>query len=89
MALQIPAHENQTEFNLKRWDEVLVDPRLSRIEGRVETDRHGNIVVMLPPGFSHGSRQMEIGGLIRQMAEWSRNAQSRRQTASKDSMSLG
>lgn len=67
MVLQAPVREDQTDFNLRRWDEVMVDPRLAKIEGRVETDRHGNIVVMMRPGFAHGSRQSEISALIRHL----------------------
>jgi Uma2 family endonuclease len=64
--------EEQTAFNLKRWQELLADSELARelarIEGRIETDRHGNVIVMSPPpGIPHGSYQVEIGALLRAM----------------------
>ena len=52
--------EDQHVFNLARWVEVLADPELEKIEGRVETDRYGNIVMSPPPSFSHSTRQTKI-----------------------------
>ena len=52
--------EDQHVFNLARWIEVLADPELDKLEGRVETDRYGNIVMSPPPSFSHSTRQTEI-----------------------------
>ena len=54
----------QTAFNLRRWSELLRDPELARFEGRVETDRHGHIVMSPPPAASHGSYQFRIGALL-------------------------
>jgi Uma2 family endonuclease len=55
----------QREFNLRRWTELLADPEIAKIEGRIETDRHGHILMSPPPGPSHGSFQLEIGYLLR------------------------
>ena len=33
------------------------DPALAKIEGRIETDRHGQIIMSPPPAPSHGSYQ--------------------------------
>src|SRR4051794_1504826 len=41
VTLELRPRKEQTAFNLRRWDEVLADPDLPKIEGRVETDRHG------------------------------------------------
>jgi Uma2 family endonuclease len=60
----LPQHE-QREFNLRRWTELLADSEIAKIEGRIETDRHGHILMSPPPGPSHGSFQLEIGYLLR------------------------
>ena len=71
MTIDLPVQEGQTEFNLRRWAQLTADTSLGRelakIEGRIETDRHGHIVMSPPPGFSHGSYQLEIGSLLRSM----------------------
>lgn len=65
MTIQLPSHFEQRDFNQKRWSEVLADPILHRIEGRVETDRHGHILMNPPPVPRHGSLQAEIAFLLR------------------------
>jgi Uma2 family endonuclease len=65
LTLELPPQEAQTEFNLRRWAELLADRDIARIEGRVETDRHGHVIMSPPPAPSHGSYQMEIGHLLR------------------------
>ena len=60
LIIELPTRRERTEFNLRRWDEVLDDPELARIEGRIETDRHGNIIMIPPPGPSHGGYQAAI-----------------------------
>jgi Uma2 family endonuclease len=65
LTLEHPAHANQAAFNLRRWNELLDDPEMRRIEGRIETDRHGNVIMSPPPAPSHGSYQLEIGHLLR------------------------
>ena len=64
LTIELPAQEDQTAFNLRRWSELLADSdlgrQLARIEGRIETDRHGYIIMSPPPGFRHGSYQSEI-----------------------------
>ena len=39
LTIELPAQEEQTAFNLRRWAEVLADRELAKIEGRIETDR--------------------------------------------------
>jgi Uma2 family endonuclease len=53
------------EFNLRIWEQLLADPVLAKIEGRIETDRHGRIIMTPPPGPSHGSKQAEISYVLR------------------------
>src|SRR6188474_2052040 len=67
LILELPSHKAQTAFNLRRWSALLGDPTLARIEGRIETDRHGRIIMSPPPAPSHGSYQLEIGHLLRNL----------------------
>lgn len=65
LTIELPQHEAQTAFNLRRWAELLADPELAKIEGRIETDRHGHIIMSPPPAPNHGSFQSEIAYLLR------------------------
>ena len=67
LTLELPPHKTQTVFNLRRWAELLADRELARIEGRIETDRHGHIIMSPPPAPSHGRFQSEIGYLLRSL----------------------
>jgi len=49
LTLELPAHKTQTALNMSRWAELLADPELARVEGRIETDRHGHIIMSPPP----------------------------------------
>jgi Uma2 family endonuclease len=66
LVIELPARPDQTEFNLRRWEELLDDPELARIEGRIETDRHGQIIMSPPPGTNHGRHQGTIACLLRE-----------------------
>jgi Uma2 family endonuclease len=61
-----PARE-QAKFNLRRWDEVLADPALRKIEGRIETDRFGRIIMSPPPAPHHGRNQTTIASLLKSL----------------------
>src|ERR1051325_442590 len=60
LSLKLPPQKAQTASNLARWAELLADRELAKIEGRIETDRHGHIIMSPPPAPSHGSFQVEI-----------------------------
>jgi Uma2 family endonuclease len=64
LSIELPPQRSQTEFNLRRWSAVLADPELARIEGRLETDRFGHIIMSPPPSARHGSYQFRIGALL-------------------------
>jgi Uma2 family endonuclease len=64
LTIELPPQRVQTEFNLRRWAELLSDPVLARIEGRIETDRFGHVIMSPPPAASHGSFQFRIGALL-------------------------
>jgi Uma2 family endonuclease len=65
LTIELPPRPAQTRFNLRRWEELMADADLARIEGRVETDRYGNIIMSPPPAPSHGSLQSEVTYLLR------------------------
>ena len=65
LTIELPSQAAQTEFNLRRWDELLADPEVAKLEFRVETDRYGNLIMSPPPAPNHGSFQVEIGYLLR------------------------
>lgn len=65
ISIEVPSRKAQTAFNLRRWEEVVADPVLTKIEGRIETDRHGHVVMSPPPAANHGGYQLEIGHLLR------------------------
>jgi hypothetical protein len=58
LAIQLPPSEQQSAFHLQRWFELQNDPDLARLPHRIETDRHGHILMSSPPPPSHGSRQL-------------------------------
>lgn len=65
-ALEIPEIEDQTAFNLARWDEVCADPVLATLAFRIETDRHGHILMTPTPVPEHGDYQAKIAILLSQ-----------------------
>lgn len=67
VTLELRPRAEQTTFNLRRWAEVVADPEMARIQGRVETDRHGRIIMSPPPAPKHGNLQSEIGHLLRSL----------------------
>lgn len=64
LTIALPHQQTQTAFNLRRWEELLADRELAKIEGRIETDRHGQIIMSPPPAPRHGTRQARIAGLL-------------------------
>ncbi len=65
--LELRPRQEQTAFNLKRWDEVLAEPYFREIEGRLETDRHGRVIMSPPPAPRHGRHQGNIVHLLKQL----------------------
>lgn len=72
MTIELPPQRTQTAFNQRRWAELLRDPALAKVVGRIETDRHGHVIVSLPPGAKHGGYQFEIGYLLRRLTQTGR-----------------
>ncbi|HMO66699.1 MAG TPA: Uma2 family endonuclease [Verrucomicrobiota bacterium] len=67
LTLSLPPRRSRTAFNLRRWEELLADAGLAKMEGRIETDRHGRTLMSPPPAPSHGSLQSEIAYLLRSL----------------------
>src|SRR6185503_13065501 len=72
LTLELQPQKTQTALNLRRWAELLADRELARFEGRIETDRHGHIIMSPPPAPGHGSLQLEIGHLLRNLLDHGR-----------------
>jgi Uma2 family endonuclease len=64
LTIELPQHQAQTALNLCRWAELLADAALASFEGRIETDRHGHIILSPPPAPNHGSFQAAIASLL-------------------------
>src|SRR6266550_2845633 len=69
LTIELPPQETQRSFNLRHWAELVADPALAKIEGRIETDRHGHIIMSPPPAPSHGGFQSEISHLLRSLMD--------------------
>jgi Uma2 family endonuclease len=67
ITIELPDLKSQTKFNLIRWAELSGDPRLAKLPDRIETDRHGHILMTPPPGFPHSDRQGQIMALLVQL----------------------
>ena len=66
LTIELKDSAEQTSFNLKRWA-MLADPDLARLPHRIETDRHGHILMSPPPAPKHGNFQSEIAHLLRSL----------------------
>jgi hypothetical protein len=64
ITIELPDLQTQTRFNLVRWGEVLADPVLAKLPNRIETDRHGYILMRPPPAYRDSRRQGRIIGSI-------------------------
>ena len=58
---------DQTVFNLAVWEKLLADSSLAALSYRIETDRHGQIIMSPPPAPEHGEEQFGIGKRLDQL----------------------
>src|SRR6266700_3915375 len=58
LTLELPRHKAQTASNLRRWAELLADRELAKVEGRIETDRFGHIIMSPPAAHGPGPHRM-------------------------------
>jgi Uma2 family endonuclease len=68
LIIELPPHALQVERNLRRWTDLLADSELARFEGRIETDRHGHVLMSPRPAPNHGARQSEIAYHLRSLS---------------------
>jgi hypothetical protein len=59
--------EEQTAFNFAVWKKVLADSSLAGLPHRIETDRHGQIIMSPPPAPEYGEEQFGIGKRLDQL----------------------
>jgi Uma2 family endonuclease len=64
LTFELPPHEKMGPVNLKRWAQLMADPALAKFEGRIETNRHGQIILTPPEIPHHGGLQAEIGAVL-------------------------
>jgi Uma2 family endonuclease len=67
LTIELPEQVEQTTYNERRWAELIADPALAKFEGRVETDRHGQIIMSPPPAARHGRFQSRIVLLLERL----------------------
>jgi Uma2 family endonuclease len=60
LTIELPERDSLTEFNLRRWDELLADPQWHRVPGRIETNRHGQVLANPFASNFHGGIQSDI-----------------------------
>ena len=58
--LNLPSIQDQTVFNLDRWDELSKDRDIATFPGRCETNRTGHVLLSRYLPFEHGARMAVI-----------------------------
>ncbi len=58
--LNLLSIQDQTMFNLDRWDEIGRDRNIATLSGRCETNRNGQVLLGRYLPFDHGARMAEI-----------------------------
>lgn len=56
--------EEQLAFNRKRWEEICADPGLAKIEGKIESNGLGQVLVMPPASGLHSYRTRMIQRML-------------------------
>lgn len=64
LVIELSPQEEQTAFNVKRWEELCADPQWQKWEGRIETDRHGHVMLNPLPEYGHGCFGYQIARLL-------------------------
>ncbi len=65
--LEPPTRAEQLAFNRRRWAEIVADPALADLPGKVESNAYGNVIMMPPASGDHSRRQGEIAFLLRRL----------------------
>lgn len=53
LVIDLAPDREQTEFNFERWAEIQDDPQWEDWNGRIETDRHGHVLMSPHAGYFH------------------------------------
>lgn len=53
LVIDLAPDRAQTEFNFERWAEIQEDPQWDDWIGRIETDRHGHVIMSPHAGYHH------------------------------------
>jgi hypothetical protein len=70
ITLELPDLKSQTRFNLARWTGILADPFLAKIPNRIESDRHGRVVMLPLPDVLHAR---QLGSIVARLSETAAN----------------
>ncbi|MDB4265541.1 Uma2 family endonuclease [bacterium] len=54
-------------FNSAVWEKVLANPYYQEVEGRIETNALGEVIMSPPPAPEHGQKQSEIAFRLRSL----------------------
>ena len=65
---ELPVIKDQTAFNLERWDALCGEPLWAEVEGKIETDRYGQVIMHPPAEPSHGDKQSDLVTLLGRFA---------------------
>jgi len=63
LEIQIPVDHHR--INRECWSLIVNDSQLAKFRGKIESNRHGQVIMMPPASGSHSSRQGEIGFQLR------------------------
>ena len=66
LTIRLEPTREQTRFNVKCWNELIRNPQLAKLPFRIETDRHGHILMSPPPALPHSEKQATIAALFKQ-----------------------
>lgn len=69
LIIETPSREEQLAFNRRRWEEVCADSDFARIHGKIETNAHGQILMMPPASGGHSYCQRNVSRLLEQHLE--------------------
>jgi Uma2 family endonuclease len=60
LVIETTLSAEQTARNLSRWNEIIADKELAELSHKIETDRHGHILMTPPPAPRHSKKQGRI-----------------------------
>jgi Uma2 family endonuclease len=66
ITIQRPPREEQLAFNRARWEELCDDPFLAQVEGKIETDGFGQMLMSPPPAYNHAKYCKKISRILEQ-----------------------